>query len=257
MNQILGYAKAYGYAKYTSTLREAWRLSISGLSKSLLTAIRIGERDLQLGPDENFAKNPIASFGIREAKLHRERGVDLGMFLGLMKYYRASYLDLVRQTDFSKEQKTRGCRIVELFFDRVELGFCVEWMVIGDRTRIKELQSRNRRMTNEKNKYLTVFESIKDPAVLLNDQSRIDAVNHAWVEMFVSSSVPGADYYGEKHVKQHIPWFTEELAKWRSSGEEKHSIEKELDTRMGKRHFQVKIKRMLDISDKYGLDWTY
>lgn len=252
MNQILIYAKAYGYAQYTSTLKEAWRLSISGLSGSLLTAIRIGEKDLELGPDEDFSQDPIASFGIKEAKLHRARGVDLGMFLGLMKYYRASYLDLVRQTTFSKTAKSQCCRIVELFFDRVELGFCVEWMNSGDKERIKELQARNRRMTNEKNKYLTVFESIKDPAMLLNDKSRIDMANHAWAEMFVSSTVPGSNYYGQKHVKRHIPWFAAELRKWVESGEEERSIEKELETRKGVRHFQIKIKRMLDISDKYS-----
>jgi PAS domain S-box-containing protein len=252
MNRILGYAKTYGYAQYTSTLKEAWRLSISGLSQSLLTAIHLGEKNLELGPDVDFGKDPIASFGIKEAKLHRERGVDLGMFLGLMKYYRASYLDLVRQTDFDKNLKAQCCRIVELFFDRVELGFCVEWMVIGDRQRIRELQDRNRRMTNEKNKYLTVFESIKDPAVLLNSNNKIDTVNHAWIEMFVSPSEPGAGYYGEKHVKQHIPWLVEELLAWRSNQEQERSVEKQLKTRLGRRHFQITIKRMQDISDKYG-----
>ncbi|MFC1505074.1 PAS domain S-box protein [Thermodesulfobacteriota bacterium] len=252
MDQILAYAKTYGYTKYTSTLKEAWRQSISGLSKPLLTAIQIGEKNLELGPEEDFAKDPIASFGIHEAKLHRERGVDLGMFLGLMKYYRASYLDLVRQTEFSKESKAQCCRIVELFFDRVELGFSVEWSVISDKDRIKEMQARNRRTTNEKNKYLTVFESIKDPAILLNDKSRIDTVNHAWTEMFVSSALPGADYYGDKHVKQHIPWLAKELLDWQSGQQQERSFEKQLETRLGMRHFQIKFKRMLDISDKYS-----
>jgi hypothetical protein len=31
MARVLSYAKEFGYTKYTSTLQEAWRLSISGL----------------------------------------------------------------------------------------------------------------------------------------------------------------------------------------------------------------------------------
>ena len=36
MQRILHYAKAHGYVKYTSTLLEAWRISISSLSSTLI-----------------------------------------------------------------------------------------------------------------------------------------------------------------------------------------------------------------------------
>ncbi len=36
MDRILDYAQKRDYTKYASTLKEAWRLSISGLSKSLV-----------------------------------------------------------------------------------------------------------------------------------------------------------------------------------------------------------------------------
>lgn len=98
MAQILQYAIRRDYAKYTSTLTESWRLSISGLSASLLAAIDSGREDLGLDPDEDYRDDPAAAFGIEEARRHRERGVDIGMFLGLLKYYRESYLDLLRET---------------------------------------------------------------------------------------------------------------------------------------------------------------
>ena len=100
MARILGYAQAQGYAQYTSTLQEAWRLSISGLSKALLAAIGENHTDLELNPDDKFVGDPMAEFGVLEARLHRERGVNLGMFLGLMKYYRQTYKDLVREFHF-------------------------------------------------------------------------------------------------------------------------------------------------------------
>ncbi|MFA5903897.1 MAG: hypothetical protein WC836_08155 [Desulfobacula sp.] len=42
MEQILMYAKKQGYTAYTSTLKEAWRLSVSGLSA---TAYRIRQNN--------------------------------------------------------------------------------------------------------------------------------------------------------------------------------------------------------------------
>ena len=60
MNRILYHAKMRGYSKYTSTLKEAWRLSISGLSHALLEAIRTDDPDLELSPDE-LARLEVAS----------------------------------------------------------------------------------------------------------------------------------------------------------------------------------------------------
>jgi len=88
MERILDYAKRQGYAAYTSTLKEAWRLSISGLSASIIKALKISFEPPEITPEENISDDELCLFGIIEAQRHRERGVSLSMFLGLMKYYR-------------------------------------------------------------------------------------------------------------------------------------------------------------------------
>ena len=139
MKRILFYAKRQGYSKYTSTLMEAWRLSISGLSNALVSSITMGIENFELSPDEDYSVDPAASFGVLEAKRHRERGVNLSMFLGLMKYYRQSYLDLVNQED-SIEPSRDTCKLkIERFFDRIELGFCTEWSTHNEKDIVKEL----------------------------------------------------------------------------------------------------------------------
>ena len=117
MKQILFYAKKQGYSKYTSTLMEAWRLSISGLSKALVSSITADIKDLELSPDEDYSTDPAASFGVLEAKRHRERGVNLSMFLGLMKYYKQSYLDLIDHAVPAKICKDTCKQKTERFFD--------------------------------------------------------------------------------------------------------------------------------------------
>lgn len=197
MKRILFYASQQGYSKYTSTLLETWRLSISGLSKALLSTITSNLKDLELKPDEDYSKDTAAAFGVLEAKRHRKRGVDLSMFLGLMKYYKQSYKDLIDQEFPSKEwEKTYKLKI-ERFFDRIELGFCTEWCSLTEKDKIRELQKANRDITKEKNRYLSIFETIHAPVVLIDEENSVENYNQAWNELFEESSIPGSIYYNK------------------------------------------------------------
>ncbi len=252
MHKVLTYAKENGYTKYTSTLAEAWRTSISGLSQSLQECLKSQSSVPELLPDEDYANDPIASFGIIEAKRHRERGVSLGMFLGLMKYYRQSYIDLVLQAGFGIEEEQLYRLIIDRFFDRIELGFCTEWNSLTENQTLGELQSANRCMTNEKNKYLTIFESIRDPVFLFDKENRIENMNHAASELFFDISVPGSTYYDKQKARESLPWIEDELAALDASGQMEVIFEKQVITGKGIIQFQVNIKQMLDVSEKFS-----
>ncbi|MET0045753.1 MAG: hypothetical protein ABW100_19810, partial [Candidatus Thiodiazotropha sp. 6PLUC3] len=68
---ILNYAEQQKYTRYTSTLKEAWRLSIDGLSQSIIKALALSDLIPDLGPDEDFSSDPGAQFGAMEARRHR------------------------------------------------------------------------------------------------------------------------------------------------------------------------------------------
>lgn len=82
------------------------------------------------------------------------------MFLGRMKYYRQSYIDLVVQAGFGIEEERRYRLFIDRFFDRIEIGFCTEWKSLTENRMLEELQSSNRCMTNEKNKYLSIADEL-------------------------------------------------------------------------------------------------
>lgn len=262
MNRILQYAKVRGYTKHTSTLHEAWRLSIAGLSASLISVLNNRKANFELKPDEDYIKDPAASFGIIEAQKHRQRGINLEMFLGLMKYYRESYKDLVCESNLNSGHKTRHLNKIERFFDRVEIGFCKEWATLSDGDKLTELQNTNRSMTNEKNKYLTAFESLPNPVIILDRKNCVDNMNLAAALLCRESSVPGAEYYknilaGEKNsavsetVTLLFPWLTEELEEFTRSDARELHIEKQVNTTNGERSFTIWFSRMLDVSGKF------
>lgn len=252
IDKLYFYATKLNYVKYTSTLKEAWRISISGLTAPLVGALKTRNDIPEIGPDEDFQNDSIASFGILEAKKHRNRGITLGMFLGLMKYYRQSYLDLINDAKFENECEHYFLLFTNRFFDRVELGFCSEWISNPQQTIIDNLQKTNREMTNEKNKYLTFFESLPNPAFFVNVENEIINLNNRAAKTFGYSDVPGAKYYS-KNSREDVPiWMEEELLRFISSDATVFTFEKKISTISLERDFTVKMKKMLDISGKFN-----
>ena len=66
MQRILHYSKLHGYVKYTSTLLEAWRISIASLSATLAASIGRYAGAPEFGPDDDYSRDSIAAFGVEE-----------------------------------------------------------------------------------------------------------------------------------------------------------------------------------------------
>lgn len=242
VDKTIGYAKQYGYTPFTSTLAEAWRASICGLSGPLIKALIQYDEPPQLIAGD-YAEESITAFGIDAARRHRSRGITLGLFMGLMKYYRQSYLDLIDVGELPPERVPRYLEFVNRFFDRVEIGFCSEWASQSESELVLEARDKNRALTHEKNKYLTIFESLKDPVVLLDKSGQIDNTNRAAAELFGGSDVPGAGYYGANNLP---------LLEGALSTLAGQSGEHVLRTSLGLRCFEVKSQTMLDVSEKFA-----
>ncbi len=252
IDRILAYAKRQGYTRYTSTLREAWRQSVVGLSASIVAALKMDLPDLELLPGEDCAADPMTRFGIHEAGLHRQRGVPLGMFLGLMKYYRQGYQDLIVETAPDRVREGTFSRILDRCFDRIEIGFVSSWQTPEQNDRIADLQRANRDMTNEKNRYLTIFESLQSPVAVLDSHGGIVTANHAWTTLFDGASTPGTAYYGSAHSDKPPAWIAGVIQQCVAGQLEASTITKVVRTAAGQRHLSIKIKRMLDVSDKFS-----
>ncbi len=252
IEKILRYAKERNYVKYTSTLKEAWRMSIAGLSAALIKVIERNDSIPEMSPDDDFSYNEAAEFGIIEARKHRSRGITLGMFLGLMKYYRQAYVDLIHESDFSAEEKEFCSQYIRRYFDHVELGFTVEWAGRSENQELKKLQELNRRMTNEKNKYLTVFESIYDPIILVDQDNHIENINHQALELFFADAVSGMKYYGNKNSDIELDQIKGKLNHFIERNKKEVLLEKTIQTKAGHKTFSIKLKKMLDVSEKYS-----
>ncbi|MBN1186007.1 MAG: response regulator [Bacteroidales bacterium] len=252
MARILSYAKQFQFTKYTSTLEEAWRLSISGLSRSLIEALKnFKDKIPELHPDEDYLSDPVSKFGVIEAQKHRERGISLSMFLGLMKYYKQCYLDLVHRDITDSSEKNRMLSFIERCFDRIEIAFCVEWSSLSDTELVKELQDTNRMMTNQKNKYLTIFESNISPIILLDGNNKIVGFNKTASELFTDIKIAGTKYYSETVTDETLGTLNYKLRHLIESKDNELTYNTYLNTFQGWRYFRVRLRKLLDVSEKF------
>jgi signal transduction histidine kinase/DNA-binding response OmpR family regulator len=243
--RIIEYAKARGYTPFTSTLEQAWRASVHGLSAPLLAALDEGRALTPVSAEADYGRDPIAFYGIEAARRHRTRGITLGLFLGLMKSYRHCYLDLVRSSARDEAERAAWAEIIDNFFDRMEVGFCDEWAGRSSDEETEQLRSQNRQITNEKNRYLTIFESLNDPVFLVDETGAVVNMNHAAAGLFALPGAPGAGYYGGEHLDLTA------LIGLEVAVAPDTIREREIDTRLGRRWFDIRTQRMLDVSEKY------
>lgn len=83
MRRVIYYARER-LTGYTSTLEEAWRISVARLSESLLASLNLNQvRDP--GPEGEYKSDSATAFAVLQARRHRDRGIDPGMFLGLLR----------------------------------------------------------------------------------------------------------------------------------------------------------------------------
>ena len=251
VQRVLDYTRERGYAKYAPTLEGAWRASVAGLSAPLMDFLAGDVTPLELSPGDDFASDPLSAFGVLEARRHRERGIDLPMFLGLMKYYRQSYDDLVREAGFPREEEEAYRLLVARFFDRMEVAVSSDWERTSGEARVAELSAVNRTMTNEKNKYLTLFESIPSPVVLVDREGKIDNANHAAAEILGGDATPGVRYYAAERKGEPLPFFPEEVSAFLAGGVPSRGLERTIGTPRGLRRYRVEMHRMLDVSGKF------
>jgi len=129
----------------------------------------------------------------------------------------------------------------------------------------KQLEEKIRRISSEKDKYLTIFESLPNPVILANDKNQFEYMNHAAALLFENSCACGALYKHQADkgmavlqpnsstgtVQSCLPWLDEELAAFAGGAELSSSFEKAMPAENRDRNYAVRFSRMEDKSSQF------
>jgi PAS domain-containing protein len=118
-------------------------------------------------------------------------------------------------------------------------------------------------MTNEKNKYLTVFESLPMAVILVNEDLSVENMNDTARRLVDQTTQTATAYYQQEtadaacsgHGKQHFgaffPWMAERLSDFTRDNQPGMYFVMETDVADRRRYFHVRLSRMLDVTDKF------
>ncbi|MDD9981991.1 MAG: PAS domain-containing protein, partial [Gammaproteobacteria bacterium] len=246
--RVIDYAKANDYSQYTPTLVSAWRESVVGLRDELVRALDAHPEPLPMPADHDYCTDPHTEFAVGSARRHRARGVTLALFLGLTKFFRLTFLDLVDEAGWSDTETRRAREYIARYFDRIELAISIDWASLGENEKIAEVQDKNRALANEKDKYLTIFESLEDPVFVLDETNGFENMNGAAWRLFGVENDPGELYYRPEGASAALEAVVARLDP--SSLVDGASLT--LQTSDGESFFDVRRRDILDICDKYA-----
>ena len=139
---------------------------------------------------ENIGRNDgLSAFGVAEARKRRREGMPLEIFLGLVKFFRQAYLDLVRTAGLPREEEEGLLRYIERFFDRNEVASCVSWTAESVSERVTELQEKHDELSRVHRLVATGMEEwegtvdrVDDMLFLADPHRRVRRCNRAFRE---------------------------------------------------------------------------
>ena len=252
VDQAIQVAKDFGYAQYTTTIRAAWIEAIDTLNECLdgylaADAAMIGTPEA----DIDFQRDPRFVLMRDVAKRHRAIGVTLQLYLGLFKHFRNLYLEALDGLPGDAAFSATARKRLQGFFDAAELGVGADWAEATEDERLMELQARARSVALDKDRYFSVFESLRDPAFLLDRQRRLLNANQAAAELFVGEASAGEIVYLTSMQGRRTP--LEEVLKTASRAGKGEDRAVWLDTRRGPMCFDLRERAIHDALDNTQL----
>ncbi len=180
-------ARENGYTPFTTTIRAAWIEAVQSITTSLGDYLE-DPSDTGSGPQAcvDYTSDPRFSRMRALARQHRAVGITMAMYVGLFKHFRNIYLDELAAFEPPADgpDHTDLQQHVQDFFDETELSICSDWYTADDSLRLREMQNRTRRIALDKDRYFAVFESLRNPAFLLDKTGALLGANEAATEMF-------------------------------------------------------------------------
>lgn len=247
LEKIKNYTVKKKYIQHVPPL-PVWQFAIAGLSESIILALQTDKCSPDFNVDEDFTEDPATSFIIQETEKHRSRGLKLNYFIGMFKYFRRGYLELVQQTGLEPDNEKKYLSCIERIFDQFEIAICTHWHVPENQL-LKDMQITNTILSTQNSRYLTIFESMAYPVMLFGNNNRLTMLNYAARKLLHGESASPFSCHIDCQI---IPWLIEKINLFKLKGKSHSCFEHQLETEKGTRYLEIKFTCMLNIAFQYN-----
>jgi signal transduction histidine kinase len=250
--KLIDYAIKSGFSTYSSTLVGLWRTTVAELSDTIIQLLKEAPGLPRIMVTHTFANEPLLQYVTSEATKHCLRGIDMNMFIGVFKYCRRAYIEIINEANFDLQYHVFCQSSINDVFDKMELAIISKYLELMNDEETTKLQEMNRLLTNEKNSYVTLYESLPIPIIFYNEDFEIISMNLATSDLFGVPANPGSYYYGAKYSIISLGFLQEHLLMFEASSASELAFEKTILVGDEIKCFEIKITHMLDASKKFN-----
>jgi diguanylate cyclase (GGDEF)-like protein/PAS domain S-box-containing protein len=246
LRRLLDYARSTGYAQHMPALEDAYRMAIASTSASMAQMLALAGGISDLRAIESTSDDPVASFGARWARRTRPEVPQLALFMGLLKYYRRSYKDVVTGGGMGAEPTAQALTFVDRYFDRLEIGCIAEWSSTTPDEDVLAIRESNLDLMATQNRYVAAFHEMPIPVFFLGADGHVESTNHAAAALFGEEAGGRFSVHALRDRRSRMPVLGEEIEAFGGGPDVETSFERELKTGKGTRYFQVRLRKLTD-----------
>jgi PAS domain-containing protein len=246
---VIEYARAHGYARYMP-VEESYRRAVDMILTGMAEALE-GGRIVEPSADEQVPSDPGSQVGHRIHEMLTRSGMDPLPVFGMLKYYRRSFADVVRNARLDLVTETHYLTAIARYFDRVELGYIAPWSEVTKEDLGEALRERNRELLAEKTRYYSALQHLPVSVFLMDAEGKVEIMNEAAAALFQPHDVARPILGRGAQTREDPPVLRQEIGAFFASPDRERALEAALKTAKGPRHFQVRLSKLFTVEGSY------
>lgn len=222
---VIKVKKCYEISDYLKTLPEDIKDFKFYIDKIYLAIdVKMNNRDEKINIFSYIDLNTVCNY--------LRRGIDTYVFIGIIKCYKNAFIDLIIESKLHKHYKY--IMFMNDFFDDLEISFLSQIQKKCSSNENNSLKT-DINVSYDKNTYLTVFQSIPNPVILINENFKVENMNFSAMELFKKF---------DEDSRKNLSWIKEEIIYFIKGDFRELGFTKDLISNEGILFFKVKLKRI-------------
>jgi PAS domain S-box-containing protein len=177
-------------------------------------------------------------------------GFNLSEVIEISNYYKYAYTNVLMVWNVEEEYKNLCLNYIMVNFDYIQFKISDRWCNVNEIEKTERIKEWNLKITDEKNKYLSIFESIPNPVIILDNENRINNINDSAIQLSKNSNFN--IYLENMHEKENFLWIKDELKYFCEGKYSEISFVKECKLYNDNLFFKVKLKKIKINNDFIG-----
>lgn len=226
MEYIRSHAVERGLMQEAKGHGENWCAPLGSINTALADASHYcDERGCDFPPAGDLEGDPIQRFARDTVQRHRKRKLELATFVRLLGLIREAYGAFIGTDALPEGKRATAQQFVTRFFDRLEISSSMAWERLEEEERRQSAASEKKELVREKERFLTLFESLTKPVIVLDNEWCVETMNSAAADLLGEGSMAGKLRYAfidesadasvptsEKvPLEDALPWLSESI----------------------------------------------